>query len=98
VGDAAVTSPPGSDASTADAAATALTLPVLRDPQAAGHPTYGTRVRVEGAIVTGVKNVGTTRGFFIQDPTATAWRGIYVFTGAAPVTISVGAIVTVSGT
>ncbi len=104
VGDAAVTTPPGGDAATTndgganpDAAPTALTIPTLRDPQAAGHPAVGTRVRVEGVVVTGVKNVGVARGFFVQDPSASTWAGIYVFTGATDVSVSVGAIVTVTG-
>ncbi len=109
VGDAAVsTNPPdaaspgadagGSDAQqTADAGPTSMSIPTLRNPAAAGHPTLGAKVTIAGVIVTGVKASGGTRGFFVQDSTAKEWGGVFVVVGAADVTLTAGAMVTVTG-
>jgi hypothetical protein len=74
-----------------------LTIPTIRDPSAMGHPASGAVVTTSG-IVTAVKNLGTSRSFIIQDPTATAWAGIQVFVGSASITVSRGDNVVVSGT
>lgn len=73
-------------------------IPTLRNPMAPGHPALGTRVMVSGAVVTGVKTSGTNHAFFIQDPAASSWGGVYVFIGSAMVPVSVGDVVTVTGT
>jgi predicted extracellular nuclease len=76
---------------------TMVTIPTIRDPGATGHPATGSVVMTTG-IVTAVKNLGTSRSFIIQDPTATAWAGIQVFTGSTAVTVARGDNVAVSGT
>ena len=53
-------------------------------------------------IVTGVRDLRLSRGFWIQDPNAdddpATSEGIFVFTGAQTPTVAVGDAVTVSGT
>lgn len=73
-----------------------LTIPVIRDPSATGHPASGSVVRTAG-IVTAVKNTGTSHTFFLQDPTATAWAGVNVFVGATTITAQRGDMVIVTG-
>jgi predicted extracellular nuclease len=103
VGDAPVTTPPSDGGSGADstilpdAAPQTVTIQTIRDPSAPGHPALGTWVTVEGAVVTGVKSAGTTHTFFIQDPGAKAWGGLYVYAGTTIVSLGVGAIVKVTG-
>ncbi|MFD1659798.1 endonuclease/exonuclease/phosphatase family protein [Streptomyces caeni] len=64
-------------------------------------PLAGQKVTDVAGIVTGVRAYGSSKGFWIQDPTpdddpATS-EGIFVFTGSAPKT-AVGDSVTVTGT
>jgi hypothetical protein len=105
VGDAATAPPPDAGPTDGDAAiandATAprtMTIPTLRNPAAPGHPALGDVVKVEGAIVTGVKTAGASRSFFIQDPSAKEWAAVYVYAGSAALTVEAGAIVSVTGT
>lgn len=81
-----------------DAGDGSLTIPELRDPTSPGHAALGTPVVVRGAVVTDVRNVGNSHGFFAQDPNATSWAAIYVFVGPNVVEQSVGDVVRVSGT
>jgi hypothetical protein len=96
-GDACDPCPMAANPGTMMCPAMRYTIPTIRNPMAAGHPALMSNVAVEGAVVTGVKTSGTNHAFFIQDPTATAWAGIYVFVGANPVTVMPGDVVTVSG-
>src|SRR5204862_6691020 len=57
--------------------------------------------RVAG-IVTAVRSTGSSRGFWIQQPTAgpartTASSGVFVFTGSSTITVAVGDSVLVTG-
>ncbi|MBX9393437.1 endonuclease/exonuclease/phosphatase [Streptomyces sp. TRM72054] len=64
-------------------------------------PYAGQQVTDVAGIVTGVRTYGSSRGFWIQDPSADAdpatSEGIFVFTGSTP-KVAVGDSVTVSGT
>ncbi|MBG0856265.1 endonuclease/exonuclease/phosphatase [Streptomyces spinoverrucosus] len=64
-------------------------------------PYAGQQVTDVAGIVTGVRTYGSSRGFWIQDPSADAdpatSEGIFVFTSSAP-KVAVGDSVTVSGT
>lgn len=91
VTDAEVDAPAGEDASVAE-----LSIPTVRNPFAPGHVPFGQIVTVSG-IVTGQKTAGVTHGYFIQDPTANSWAGIYVFVGSAPTGVALGEKVTVTG-
>ncbi|WP_367324046.1 endonuclease/exonuclease/phosphatase family protein [Streptomyces sp. HUAS ZL42] len=64
-------------------------------------PYAGQKVTDVAGIVTGVRTYGSSRGFWIQDPTpddnpATS-EGVFVFTGSTP-KVAVGDSVTVTGT
>jgi hypothetical protein len=61
------------------------------------HPPENTAVRVEGAVVTALRN-RSTRGFWIQEPGGGPWSGIYVYIGSSPLTVALGDIVAVEGT
>jgi large repetitive protein len=77
-----------------------LTIPEIRDPASSKRPTTGTTGapwKIEKVVVTAVKTVGTSKGFFLQDLTATQWGGIYVHIGSAAPTVAVGDEVTASG-
>ena len=97
VGDGVVAPPPADGGPGQDAAGTVVSIPTLRNPAAAGHPSAGTWVTVEGAIVTGVKSAGATHGFFIQDASAKEWAATFVVVAAVPVAVAPGAVVTVTG-
>lgn len=75
-------------------------LPVtsLRDPSSPDRPAMGTRVTVAGLVVTNVKAVGNSKTFFAQDPSATSWAGIMIFTGPSTPTVAPGDVVTATGT
>ncbi len=75
----------------------ALTVMELRDPSAPAHPALGAQVSVRDAVVTDLKTTGSSHGFFVQDPSATAWAGVYVFVGSAAPPVLVGDVVRVSG-
>ncbi|GGT11848.1 endonuclease/exonuclease/phosphatase family protein [Streptomyces chromofuscus] len=64
-------------------------------------PYAGKQVTDVAGIVTGVRTYGSSRGFWIQDPSADAdpatSEGIFVFTSSTP-KVAVGDSVTVSGT
>jgi hypothetical protein len=74
-----------------------ISLTTLRNPSAPGHPSFGARVTIAGVVVTGLKTAGATHGFFVQDPKATSWGGIYVWVAGATVTVAKGDVVTVTG-
>ncbi len=75
---------------------TSIPIPTLRNPAATGHPATGTVVTVSG-VVTAVKTAGTNHAFFLQEPTATVWGGVYVFVGPAVPTVAVGDTATATG-
>lgn len=75
---------------------TDLTVQVLRDPTAAGHPSSGSaRARVKNLFVTAVKTTGSPLGFFAQTGTDVL-SGLYVETPGVP-TVKVGNRVDVVG-
>jgi imidazolonepropionase-like amidohydrolase len=69
----------------------------MRNPTAAGHTPLKTIVKVGGVYVTATTAYpnGQT-GFFVQDPSATTFGGIFVATPSAP-TVAIGNRVTVVG-
>ncbi|MFD7401187.1 endonuclease/exonuclease/phosphatase family protein [Streptomyces sp. NPDC059866] len=75
----------------------------IRDIQGSTRisPYAGQQVTDVAGIVTGVRTYGSSRGFWIQDPTpdddAATSEGVFVFTGSTP-KVAVGDSVTVSGT
>jgi hypothetical protein len=71
------------------AAVCPLSISDVRDPSAADHPDELEVVSVSG-VVTGLGD----NGFFLQDPAASAFGGLYVFGDTSP---SVGQLVTVTG-
>ncbi|MEI8257474.1 MAG: thrombospondin type 3 repeat-containing protein, partial [Deltaproteobacteria bacterium] len=75
---------------------TSIPIPTLRNPAATGHPATGTVATVSG-VVTAVKSAGTSHGFFLQDATATAWAGVYVYLGPAVPAVAVGDTATATG-
>jgi len=79
------------------APAAATDVHVLRNPQAPSHPAAGAQVRVEGLVVTGLKTVGNSHGFFLQHPTEPVWGGVYVYLGAAAPDVARGDVVTIEG-
>ncbi len=74
-----------------------LTIPQVRNPMSPMRPTMGMAVTLNGNVVTAIKNVGTTFGFFIQDRMATDFAGIYVYTGNVRPTVAVGDVVNAAG-
>jgi hypothetical protein len=76
----------------------ALTLSIPMARTGASRPAMGTRVTVANGVVTAVKAAGTSHAIFVQDPSATAFAGLYVFVGTAPVAVGVGDAVSVTGT
>jgi hypothetical protein len=83
------------DANPGDAAcpAVAVTLAQIRDPSDPSPVDEGTVVTIEGLVVTGVRSGS---GFYLQDPRASEWGGIYVYDAGDNV-VAVGDEVTVSG-
>lgn len=81
-----------------DPQASEQSVAALRDPSSAKHAAYDSSVTITGAIVTDLKTAGHTHGFFVQDPSGSSWAGVYVFVGTADVGVSIGDVVTVSGT
>ena len=81
-----------------DPATLKVSIPTLRNPASVGRPPHGARVAIEEAIVTAVKGIGNSHGFYLQDPTTASWGGIYVHVGSAAVGVAPGAVVKVSGT
>jgi hypothetical protein len=77
----------------ADGAGCSYTIAQLRNPEEEGHPEEGTAVTLVDVVVTGIKEAG---GFFIQDPGASEYGGIYVYDNGDGV-VEVGDVVTVSG-
>lgn len=75
--------------------AASLTIAQIQNPAAAGHPNPNTAVKLENVVVT----AASSKGFWVQDPTANAWAGIYVFrkAGNTQTIPAVGKRVTVEG-
>lgn len=80
-----------------DDAGASLSIATVRNPAAPGHVPFGGTVTVSGGVVTFVKTAGASHGFFIQDPKANEWAGIYVFVGTGTATVAKGDVVTVTG-
>lgn len=75
--------------------ACALSISVIRNPDADGHPADGSPVAFSGAFVTGIRAEGD--GFYVQEDSLDPWTGIFVYTGSTP-TVEIGNEVSVSGT
>lgn len=73
-----------------------IPIPTLRNPSAPGHPAFGATVTVSG-VVTGMKTTGNTHGFFLQDPKAKSWAGIYIYVNTSTVSVARGDLVTAKG-
>ena len=69
-------------------------LTSLRDPDDPLHPPEGTEVRVNDLVVTGIREGG---GFYVQDPDADMYGGIYIYDNGAH-TVSIGDLIDVVGT
>ncbi len=62
-----------------------VTISDIRNPASPNHPTPGaSHPTIKGVIVTAVKTGTAGLGFFVQDPTATEFGGVFVFTSTAP--------------
>ena len=68
-------------------------IEAVRNPDSPDHVAEGTAVTLSGLVATSVR----TNGFTAQDPSLSAWGGIFVYTGSAPSTVA-GDVVTVTGT
>jgi hypothetical protein len=71
----------------------------LRNPNAEGHPPYGTPVRLENLVVTGIRDTPQQhdRLITVQDPEAPEFGAISVFLGSRPIPVSQGDRVHVEG-
>jgi hypothetical protein len=69
----------------------------LRNPASPNRAVQDARVSIAGAVVTNVKSVGTSKIFFVQDPSVKSWGGIVIFTGADVPTVVPGAVVSATG-
>jgi hypothetical protein len=81
-----------------DPQANEQSVSALRDPSSTSHSAYDSVVTISGAVVTDLKTAGNTHGFFVQDPSGSSWAGVYVFVGTADAGVSIGDVVSVSGT
>jgi len=70
-----------------------VSVEAVRDPSHPDHPAEGSRVRVTGVVVTGVR---AGQGFFVQDPAATEYGGLYVYDDG-DATVEPGDVVDVEG-
>ncbi len=95
VGDAVVVTDSGSPIIEAGPA---IKVSVVRNPAEADHPAMGSRVTVEGLVVTNTKTVGNSKLFFAQDPSLQSWAGIVIFTGPNTPSVAPGAVVRATGT
>ena len=68
----------------------------IRDPSSPLHPPEGTAVTVTGVVVTGIK---TGSGFYVQDPDALVYGGIFVYDSGSHSEgdVSTGDVLTVTG-
>ncbi|NOY27721.1 MAG: amidohydrolase family protein [Oligoflexia bacterium] len=73
--------------------ALSATVDMVRNPDGASYVGEGATVTIDGLVVTGV----SSSGYYAQDPTLSAWGGVFVYTGGAP-TVSAGDQVNVTGT
>ncbi len=83
-------------------AACPLPITTVRDPNAAGHPSSGSAVSIQGLYVTGVvpqNSAGTSKslGFYVEDGSQKPYSGIYVFTKTTVPTVKIGNKVDISG-
>ena len=76
--------------------ACALDIATVRNPAAPGHPAVGTSVVVTGYVTAVKPDMGSSRGFMIQDGTD-PFSGIFVFTGNQSPGVVRGNQVTVTG-
>jgi predicted extracellular nuclease len=94
----ATTTDPSSSSSSGGNADGAMSVMTLRNPAAAGHPAVGASVTIANVVVTGLKTSGSgSHGFFVQDQSAKAWAGVFVYTNTSPITVAKGDVVTVAG-
>jgi predicted extracellular nuclease len=72
-------------------------IATVRNPMAPNHPAPGTLVTITGHVTAVRPDMGTARGFTMQDGT-TAFSGITIFTAGTAAGVAVGNEVTVTGT
>jgi predicted extracellular nuclease len=75
-------------------------IPAIRNQAHPAHVPPGTRVSVMGAVVTAVKTLpvgSASKGFWMQDLSASEYAGIFVYTGAVAPAVAVGDLVDVAG-
>ncbi len=83
-------------------AACPLPITTVRDPNAAGHPSSGSAVSIQGLYVTGVvpqNSAGTSKslGFYVEDGTQQPYTGIFIFTKTTVPTVQVGNKIDLTG-
>ena len=73
-----------------------LSVSDIRDPDSSKRPDEGTSVLIEGLAVTGIR-AGT--GFYVQDPSADVYGGLFVYDGGdySSGSVSLGDLVNVAG-
>lgn len=97
-GDACDACPMQANPGAAPCPAGEFTIKAVRDPSDPNHPAEGTPVLIKDVYVTAVDNVGSGRGFFIQDTSLMPYTGLFVFTGGQAPGVQVGNRVDVQGT
>jgi predicted extracellular nuclease len=106
VADQDVVDPPDTMAAGFTATFTALVLVPIHDIQGATHlsPKNGQTLITASSVVTALRTVGSTRGFYVQDQNPDAddstSEGLFVFTGSSSnpaALVSVGDVVQVGG-
>jgi cytosine/adenosine deaminase-related metal-dependent hydrolase len=74
-----------------------VSIATVRNPAAPGHPAMGATVAVTGYVTAVRPDMGSSRGFVIQDGTD-PWSGIFIFTGSNSPGVVRGNQVQVTGT
>ena len=76
-----------------------LTISDIRDPSSPKHPApNSSHPTIKGVVVTAVKTGMSGLGFYVQDPTATKFGGLFVFTSTAPSpAVAIGNVVDIEG-
>ncbi len=79
-----------------DACEVVSSITSVRNPADAAHPVASTIVEVQGAYVTAVRS-SSANGFYVQDPNATTYGGLFVNSGGVVPKVSIGNVVNVTG-
>ena len=79
--------------------ACAIGIEAVRDPAHPQHPKVGSKVKLTGLYVTGLRPpTGKNQGFYVQDASLKPFTGIFVFTGSVSPTVAVGNKIDLAGT